>query len=458
MENEELLKAAPVSKRAFSFIIDFLLAFIIGTILNSFVTGVYCFDSFGGSKLQQEYYSFAKDSGLVNVTESNGKITSIYLYGYKPDGSVDSSNSAYVATPSGELAYVAYLDKVWNYYTVFFPTDSRMVKPEGYTYSADSLDSYKTYVYKDVFLLPNPKDVEGKTDVTLYSSDSTQPYFQYATNEDGTPNLTAKPVLRSEIQAKVDLKEETTLTNLRDYFLKITTSGTSTSTSGGIYYNAALHMEGQNNSGQTYFTEHYKQVQWISWECSLLALMPINFIIFYLIPVCDKKGRTIGKYAFGLITIHQDGLYMSPWQRFLRPLYMFVLSCLTLIPNSSISIIVFGVVALLDFGFYALSRNGLGTLHDRLFKTNVVAKKGSKVFASYDDKEMYLAKNIKAKSAPKEEGFSMDSVIDSSTINLAKEEASKITSFDEYEKEKTAEQNKIESETPESQVNLTKEE
>ncbi len=353
------------------------------------------------------------------------------------------------------MAYIAYLDKVWNYYTVFFPTDSRMVQPEGYTYSANELDSYKTYVYQTVFALPNPSEVQEKTDVTLYSSDSNHPYFQYATNEDGTPNLTVKPVLRSEIQAKVDLKEETTLTNLRNYFLNISDSGT---VSGGIYYNAALHMEGQNNSGQTYFSSHYRQVSTISWECSLIAMMPTFFVFFYLIPACDKKGRTIGKYAFGLITVHQDGLYMSPTQRFLRPLYMFVLSCLTLIPNSSISLIIFGAVALVDFGFYALSRNGQGCLHDRLFKTTVVLRKGSKLFHDYDEKEIYLAKNVKTTYTKKEESFGVDSVVDLSTISKAQEEAKQITSFDEFEKEKTLEQHKIESETPENQVNLTKEE
>ncbi len=455
MENEELLKPASVSKRAFSFIIDFVLAFIIGSVLNSFVTGVYVFDSLGGNTLQQEYYSFAKASGLVNTTEANGKITSIYLFGYNPDGKADSSDSTFVPTPTGELAYEAYLNKVWNYYTVFYPTDARMIQPEDYTYSLTELDSYKTYVYKTIFLLPDPKEVEGKTNVTLSSTDATQPYFQYATKEDGTPNLTAKPILKADVQSKVDANDSDTLTNLRNYFLTIVTSGSSTSVTGGIYYNAALHMEGQNNSGQTYFTEHYKKVQMISWECSLIALMPINFIFFYLIPIFDKKGRTLGKYIFGLATIRDDGIYMNSLQRFLRPLYMFILSSLTLIPNSSLSLIVFGVVALVDFAFLAMSKTNKGSLHDRLFKTTVVANKGSKIFANNEEKDAYLAK-IETTHEENVNG-SEDEVIDLSTINLHKEEAAKITSFDEFEKEKGIEQEKEEKES-ENKVNLTKEE
>ena len=52
MENEDLLTPAPISKRAFAFIVDFVLAFIIGTLLNSFVTGTYMFDALNGNNLQ----------------------------------------------------------------------------------------------------------------------------------------------------------------------------------------------------------------------------------------------------------------------------------------------------------------------------------------------------------------------------------------------------------------------
>ncbi len=392
MEQKDLLTAAPVSKRAFAFIIDFLLAFIIGTILNNFVTGTYLFKAMGGNTYQQDYYSFASDSGLVNVEKSDdGSIKSIYLYAYAPDGK-ENKTLQYVATPNGEMGYEAYLDIVWNYYTVFYPTDSRMVKPEGYTYDANKLDSYKTYVYKDIFLLPDPSSIEGKTDVTLSSSDSSQTYFQYATNEDGTPNLTVKPVLKDSI--KTDLADENkkteTLTNLRNYFIEISESSSSISVSGsGIYYGAALHMEGQNGSNQTYFTNIYTKVSWMSWECSLVAVLPMYFIFLFLIPLCDKKGRSIGKYIFGLATIQKDGLYMNVIQRIFRPLVMMLIASLTLIPNNAISLLVFGVVALLDFGFIAFGKTNQA-LHDKLFKTTVVSNKKSKIFKTIEERDDYI--------------------------------------------------------------------
>lgn len=394
MEEKDLTQIAPVSKRALSFIIDFVLAFVLGIIINSTLTSTYLFNALGGGSLQQDYYSFAFDSGLVNATKNDdGTIKTIFLYSYAPDGK-ENTTLQYVATPNLELGYEAYLDKVWNYYTDFYPNDSRMTHPEGYTYSKDSLDSYKTYVYKDIFLLPNPTSVEGKSDVTLYSSDENQIYFQYATNEDGTPNLTAKPILRENV--KNDLEDATkrsdTLKNLRDYFLAISESSSSISISGtGIYYQAALHMEGQSGSNQTYFSNIYTQVSWISWECSLVALLPLYVILFYIVPACDKKGRTLGKWAFGVVVINKDGTYMKPYQRFIRPLYMVILCSLTLIPNNSISFLAFGAVALLDFGFASFGKNSQ-SLHDKIFGTLVVTKKKSTIFKTKGEKEEYLAK------------------------------------------------------------------
>ena len=405
MENEDLLTPAPISKRAFAFIVDFVLAFIIGTLLNSFVTGTYMFDALNGNKLQQEYYSFAKDSGLCNaVSDDSGKIQTISLFGYAENGK-ENSSLGFVATPNGELGYEAYFDKVWNYYTVFYPTDTRMVHPENYTYSADALDSYKEFTYTKIFRLPEIETVQGKKDAVLYSNDGSQPYFQYAIQE------------------------------------------------------AALHMEGQNGSNQTYFTEHYRDVQMISWECSLTAVMPIYFIFFYLIPVCDKKGRTLGKFIFRLATVKEDAVYMGPLQRCLRPLFMFVLVSLTLIPNSGASMMAFGAACLIDFGFCAFSKTGKGTIHDRLFKTTVVSLKGSQIFSDYEDKEMYLAKHQpKEDETVNEEMLKEDSILDLSTINARRDEARKITSFDEFEKMKDEEHAKKEAMNPSNKVNLNKEE
>ncbi len=399
MEEKEVTQIAPVSKRALSFIIDFVLAFLLGVIINSTLTGTYLFNALGGNAYQQQYYSFAVDSGLVNSTKNDdGSIKTIFLYAYAPDGK-ENTKLQYVATPTGEPAYEAYLDIVWNYYTSFYPTDERMDKPEGYSYSKDALDSYKTYVYKDIFLLPNPASVEGKSDATLYSSDEKQIYFQYDTNEDGTPNLTVKPTLRDNI--KKDLEDETkksdTLKNLRDYFLGITESSSSISISGnGIYYQAALHMEGQSGSNQTYFTNIYSKVTWISWGCSTVAVFPLYLIFFYIIPAIDKKGRTLGKLAFGIAVINKDGTYMKSYQRFLRPLYMVILCSLTLIPNNAISFLVFGALALVDFGFASFGKR-CQSLHDKIFRTIVVTTKKSKIFNTVEEKEIYLAKEEERK-------------------------------------------------------------
>ncbi len=455
MENEDLLTPAPISKRAFAFIVDFVLAFLIGTLLNSFLTGTYMFDALNGNTLRQEYYSFAKDSGLFQTTaDDSGEIQTISLFGYAEDGK-ENSSLGYIATPNGELGYEAYLDKVWNYYTVFYPTDSRMIQPENYTYSPDALDSYKEFTYTKIFLLPEIETVEGKKDAVLYSNDDSQLYFQYAVNEEGTPDFAKKPILRKEIQDKVDAKDADTLKNLRNYFLSVDETSGKLS---GIYYDAALHMEGQKGSNQTYFTDHYYKVQMISWECSLTAVLPIYFIFLYLIPVCDKKGRTLGKFVFRLAVVREDAVYMNPLQRCLRPLFMLILASLTLIPNSGVSMMAFGAACLIDFAFCAFSKTGKGTIHDRLFKTTEVSLKGSEIFANYEDKEMYLAKHQPQESFDDGRMLKEDTILDLSTINARRDEARNMTSFDDFEKAKDEEYAKKEATNPTNKVNLNKEE
>lgn len=449
MENENLLKQATLGKRILAFLIDFGLAFLLGLLLNYFVTSTYMFNSLGGDEVQQAYYSFAVDSGLINsIKNDDGKITNIYLYGYEPDGSANDSLS-FDATPNGEMGYEAYLNMVWDYYTDFYHNDERMVKPDGYTYSATEYDSYKKFVYTSIFLLPDPDLVKNDANATLYSSDESQPYFQYAVKEDGTANIAAKPVLRDSYKAIIEgtdeVQKKETLTKLRDYFLTISVNGTSVSVSGGIYYNAALDMEGQNGSIQTYFSEKYAQAQLISWECSLTACLPLYFIFMFLIPMIDKQGRTLGKFIMRLSVIREDSVLMNWGQRVGRPFFMLVLVSLTLIPNTFYSMIAFAGVALLDLAFLALGKKG-GSIHDRLFKTAVVFTKDSIFFANYEDKEEYLLNNSKDKVEESDASNYEDAILDLSTINARRDEARRMTSFDDFEKQKDQEAAEKESE------------
>lgn len=457
MENNDLLKQASLGKRVLAFLIDFLLAFIIGTILNAYVTGTYMYNALGGGAVTQEYYSFAKDSGLVNyIQNDDGTIDSIYLYGYTGNGEANDSYSL-IATPDGVPGYQAYLDKIWFYYTEFYPTDARMNKPEGYTYSKDECDSYKTYVYTNVFLLPGPATVKDNHDAVRYSSDSSQPYFEYALKDDGTPDIVSKPILRESyveiINGTDETKKEETLTALRNYFLDITISNYSASVSGGVYYNATLDMEGQNSSIQTYFSERMTKVQYISWYCSLVAFLPLYLVIFFIIPIIDKQGRTIGKFIMRLSVVREDAILMKWYQRIGRPLCMLVIVSLTLIPNSYYSTIIFGAVSLLDFAFASLSKSGK-SLHDRLCKTCVVYTKKSTYFSSFEDKEEYLASTTNEEQKKElTDTYTEDAVLDASTINARREEARNITSFDEFEKQKDEDAEKIDAA---SQVNLHK--
>ena len=465
-KEEQITTPATLGKRIFAYLIDAILCLVLGFLLNRFVTGTYLFGAIGGKTAQNNAFSYAADTGLVAYTQAeDGTYTNVTLYGYSADGLATSSAGVFNTSADGRLGYEAYFERVWHYYTVFLPTDSRAVPLQhedgsAFTYQQDGADDYKNYFYTKILLLPEAKNTDPSNLSSLASSDASQPYFRYALKEDGTAvDFAAKPVLTDTYLAKVnseDVTEKSTaLTALRDYFLRVENN----TSYAGIYYSAVLFMEGQNGSSQSYFMEHYRNMNMLSWECSVVAYLPLNFIFFFFIPLFQAKGKTLGKLIFRLSVTQDDGVLLPWWKRLLRQLLITIEFSLLLFPNSNISFIIYALFALIDFAVLAFGRRNFA-LHDLPFHS-VVVTKDSPFFRNYEEREEYMAK-IHAQEAAEnaENEAAMPEILDLSTINKHREEAANITSFDEFEKQKDEEAARLAAERSQNEttVSLHKEE
>lgn len=368
--DEELYTPASASKRVFAYIIDFILFVVCGMLLNKYVTSVYYFDARGGNSIANEMYQLVIDTNMAYATYEGDNISMVYLYNYAPDG-VEDKEKGYIATPKGNPAYEVYLDLVWDYYTSFYPTDTRIVKDASIT------DYYK-YTLQEIFSLP--------ADGSFYSDKNA--YFQYAKDSEGNIDYTAKPVLLDSVSKALENEntKKSILESLRDYFLKQDTYMFSYTYS-GVYYDAVINLE----KTQSYFTDRYNQITNISWEATAIAYAPFALIFFLLIPTLEKKGRGIGKLIFGSMVVKEGDASILPWwKRLLRNVIVTAELALLLIPYNGPAVMAYAAVIILDFAFFAFSRSGKGTIHDRIIGSAVINKKGS----PYDKKAQKMKGKI----------------------------------------------------------------
>lgn len=465
MENKKILNA-PYWKRMLAYVVDAVLALGVGFLLYTFVTSTYLFKAMGGSDSEQKLMNYYAESGLL-MTEKKEDGTydksKVGFFQFKAD---EKDASTFVDAPNGKLAYEAYYDKVYEYYTVILPTalegDSDFVVLKDDNGKAfTSLDQYKSYFNEKVFSLPK------LTDLTKIDEDSrsskTNPYFVLALNEakDAVDPL-ARPVLKKEYQDKVDAKDADTIKKLRDYFFDATSSKAADA---GIYYNAVSDMMGNSETSvQTYSATQNAIITKANAVSQVVAFIPCIFIFSFVIPVFVPGGKTIGKLIFNLPVISEEGFSMPLWKRLLRPFYMAVLGSLLFVPYTITMIIFFGLF-LVDALMLGFSKSGL-SLHDRIFKTLVIDGKNSQYFKDASAQEEYYEEHPEEREGEEqiEIDYEMEAairqqerVLDMDTIMKNREEARSITSFDEFEAKKEAEMNALKEKNASNVVNLSKE-
>jgi uncharacterized RDD family membrane protein YckC len=449
---EERIKPATFGKRFLAYFIDSAIVIITGVILWTTVCSTTLADQMHGNDDWRSEMKVLDDSGIVNFT-------------YNDDGSIKQGDSDflnyYYASPCGgsltvcknssgtettdtqdKPGYTYYYSRVRHCYVDFLSSDSRI---DDITNSDNTItkkaDYYTPYYFNNTVMGLPSKESLASLDLTVEDNiDDANHYYKYQIVS-GAVDFDAEPILTAEYETKINgsaTPDAEACSNLKSKFITSTSSGLSSSFS-GIYYDAYKVL-----SQQSYVQEKATLVSNVNWACMLVAFVPIQLIVFFLIPLCMPNGQTLGKLITRLAVVSKDGYKISWYSRIIRPLYMGVLgTLLVVIPNSLIGFFVFAGITLIDYVVMAVCKDGSSmSLHDKFSKTIVVDAKHSIWFASPEAEEDYLSQHP---STDLETGDSLlspeeaariereSSVLDLSTINRHKDEAHSMTSFDEFE-------------------------
>lgn len=453
------IKEASYGKRILAYFLDVAMVLVLGGITYGLVTSKYMFDGLGGSQAQQNMYHFGSNSNLLMAEDSSGKEI--------PSPSKEDSISmmamyTYSETKSGtqeENGYALYFTRVWNYYTSFLNVasdrpanlDDKPIDRTGVVAMANSTtttpftsDDYYTYLEVTLLRLPVVSKITDPSQESQLQqtkiNDSDPVYFKYALNEAGTAvDIHKKPVLVQSYQTLVDSNDATALTALQKYMYD-------SANNKGVYYDACLNLEGNSSSVQTFYSKNYILYNMILWECMLTAFVPFHLIFMLIIPLCMKQGETLGKLICKIGVASKEGWALPIRGRILHPLCLSILGGFAILPWSTIGIMAYVVIALVDYMVLVMSKTHQ-SIHDKIAGTYVYAKKESLVFKNEDEMKTYASSHpeefpeLKNTAADAENAriAQEDSILDLSTMDKNREEAQKMPKFDEFEKQKEEE-------------------
>lgn len=452
------IKEASVGKRFLAYFLDMAMVLVMAGLTYGLVTSKFMFEGLHGDAARQKAYHFAADSSLVKPEDSSGnEITNLTADDTISMVAYYSFSEAKSSTQS-EPGYSLYFDKVWHYYTEFLNIaknpDERVVGMSNSTTVSGqttttpfSVDDYYTYLEVALMKLPAVStitDVRQESQLQQTKSSDTDPvYFKYDLNDAKTAvDIHKKPVLVASYQTLVDASDATACASLQKYMYNA--SGT---TGSGLYYNAFLDMQGSSKgSGQTFYADNYSQYNMVLWECLLVAFMPFHLIFMLIIPLCMKNGETLGKLICKLGVASKEGWALPIRGRILHPLCLALLGSFVILPWSTIGVMVYVLVALVDYMVLVMSKTHM-SIHDKIAATSVYSKKESLIFKNEEDMKAYAMEHPEefpelknsAQDAENTRIAQEDSILDLSTMNKNREEAAKMAKFDDYEKAKEEE-------------------
>lgn len=359
------------------------------------------------------------------------------------DGVVVASLSFDAIAPEGadyEYGYKAYAEHVFLYYQEVgnVSGDSLFAFIDGDDFKTSITDkssnAYRVelgkWIYKNVFMIAGD------------STDRGDVYFKAPANDD---DYLSVPSVNDDYAAK--LADASTRQETAQKLLKMFVNSDSTDT---IYNKALTHF-----NAQAVVKDAVNHLN-ISNYLQLVPSLVIGPLVFYfLVPICSKNGRTIGKRIADTAVIGDDG-YTAKKSRILLH-YGFILlewECM-LIPSFIIGMMVYLFLSIIGFMVLVMSKNHQ-SIHDKIARTIVIRYRDSIWFDSPESEAEYIKNNpsslvakLRRQANPEEapagpNGRKMvvteeqllaeESILDLSTINRRREEARNMTSFDEFER------------------------
>lgn len=351
INSNEIEKICPAGfgKSIFAAIIDAALV-ILCIYATYFCASPYFIEKYDVLTLQTEVRKFYEDCHLVYFDDKD-RVTS-----YKELKEVDDD---------GNPTYSFMVEKVWYYYVDFLAVDSRCDFSK--ISESKSVIVAKEYVYKNVYGINN--DGSGNK------------YFTAPLASDGSYDFSSAPILKEEYATKVEEKDNPTFVELFEVFNKDGESG--------YYIDALNNLEND---------QEYLQIRRaIVLKAESYAMLPGCFvyptIFFFIIPLINKKGRTIGKMVFRLELVSSyDNKPTRLWQRFIH--YGILLAYLLLILCSGIWFaIVISILGLIIDNMVRILNKKFQSFHDIVAHTIVIDTKKTEYKVLVDDEVIIEEEN-----------------------------------------------------------------
>jgi len=424
------VKPASYMKNASSFLIDLAIALGMMFLLFYTVGQQWIFKAQGFGTYQQAQYSYIMKSGLATAElNDDGTYKTLKVATYEPANKYKDANGKEV------YGFQMYADEVWNFYTAFLPSN-------GDDANGTPAVTFYTYAYCTETIYGISKS-EGTGNT----------YFTHAYEADGVTY--AEPVLKSDIQTKVDAGDTATLETLNAVFYRAASNGYS-----GYIADAVDLL-----SAQSQYKDPANQVNRIIYLSLIPSITIPLLIFFFIIPICVPQGKTLGKLILGIAVIGDDGYKAKKIFIVLHYFILLVEMGLLLLPSLSLGVTIVSLLLLIDFVVLVLSKRHQ-SLHDRLSKTVVVESRKRILFDSPEAEQDYVKThpsssvarlaeengglvnepiapidsstiNGRKSAVSEEQVISEESVLDLSTINKHREIAHSGLSFDEIEQGKT---------------------
>ena len=383
--NKFLVEASPL-KRIASYFIDLILVIAVGFVLFATLGQNVIAKALGANEASKNANDFAVSSGLT----------------YYPDGKDVPEIYRYEAKDSeGNEGYQKYFDKVWYYYTDFLDVAEKPVTdindkievkkhPNGENFSSED---YLHYFFEEI--LGFTRDTAGDNK-----------YFTY--HRDGESIVyTEMPRLNETYRAKVEAGDESALSELLAYFFHENSNGST-----GVYVEAIKDLR-----SEPYYMNEANRYAYAIWATEVITILPMVLALFFLIPLCLKDGRSLGKLFMGVEVVDIRGFRISTFQKIVRPIIVTLLHFLPFIPNVYLGMALYLFFAVASFLMMSIGKKRLN-LHERITKTVVVDSKRSTVFSDEHEKSLYMEEyNVDENGTPLMK-FSEGEV----RVNLTKEE------------------------------------
>lgn len=271
--------------------------------------------------------------------------------------------------------YLNYINRLSHFYTVYLPSKKYYEKThDTYWFNVHvlGLDDVKgIYNENDLNSIPDVIANNGKTLFEYYGTD----YDSLGIAKDLNQNTLA--TLNND-----------SLLKLRKYFLLNKNDNEEDKSNCVLYY--AL---------QDFITiddvvNHYNQYRLFTYILPIYCSITISMIVFMVvIPACLKRGKTLGKLAFGLSVISENGYEAKRSQVALRnlPLILFTLINLLMFGLNVITVGVITILVMVSFIMMIVSKDHKA-LHDKFFYTIVIKDKQSVWFKNSLEEEKFTEK------------------------------------------------------------------